>query len=129
MKTLYLGALTSILLLGACATETGNESLKTMQSAQIDSVIVENSTTKDQVRAALGEPEKIDFDPEGHEKWMYNHTRSDFTTASYIPIVNWFNSGTNDTIRSLVIIFNKQGTVMRKAFTTSAGKTEMGLFK
>lgn len=52
--------------LASCAT-VGNESLKAETEQTVATKIIENKTTKDQVKQMFGSPMSISFSNDGHE--------------------------------------------------------------
>lgn len=116
-------------MFSGCAGKTGNEKLAELPKEQIGQQIVNGKTTKDEVKSFLGDPESIDFDPNGLEKWTYKHTRKQEKAINYVPVANWFVGGTNDTTKSLVILFDEKGVVKNHAVSEAKGETKVGLFQ
>jgi len=112
-----------------CAVKTGNEVLGKMDKQQLEHAIVKGKSTKADVKAILGDPNTTDFDNNGLEKWSYTHVRSDAKAINYIPLVNRFVSGTNDTKKSLVIVFDETGIVKNYINSDAKGETKGGLFQ
>lgn len=112
-----------------CAVKTGNETLGKMEKEQINQQIVKGKTTKNEVKNLLGDPDKTDIDPNGLEKWTYTHTRKEAKGINYVPVANWFAAGTNDTIRTLVIVWNDNDTVKNYVNSDAKGETKGGLFQ
>lgn len=117
------------LMTTGCAVKTGNENLGKLSKEQINSQITKGKSSKDDVKAILGDPDKTDFDDNGLEKWTYTHVRKDAKAVDYIPVVSWFVSGTNDTIRTLIIIFDDKGIVKNYINSDAKGETKGGLFQ
>ena len=63
---------------------------------------------------------------DGSVKWVYTHIKRSAMTRNYIPVVNWFSSGTNDTTKKLVIIF-KDGVLENLSSSTGKGESKAGL--
>lgn len=124
--------LTSILLtltLLGCAGKTGHTFLEEISPTDISQALVPCQTTREEVREKFGDPEEIDFDPSGREKWVYRFVRSEAKGVNYVPIVSSFYSGTNDTKKQLIILFDTTGRVTKHAFSTSRGETKLGAFQ
>ncbi|MGD9971027.1 MAG: outer membrane protein assembly factor BamE [Sulfuricurvum sp.] len=129
-KTLILSLLaTTALLTSGCAVKTGNEVLGKMEKSQIDSQIVRGKSTKSDVKNLMGDPDKTDFDNNGNEKWVYTHVRKDAKAINYVPVANWFVQGTNDTIRTMVVLFSDDGIVKNYILSDAKGETKGGLLQ
>lgn len=122
-------ALMAALLISGCAVKTGNEQLGEMEKSQLEQQIVKGKSTKQDVKKLLGDPDKTDFDNNSLEKWTYLHTRKDMKAVSYVPVANWFVAGTNDTTKSLVIVFDDSGVVKNYITSDAKGETKGGLFQ
>ena len=75
----------------------------------------------------FGDPQEIDFDIHGKEKWKYSFKKSSEMPINFVPIISAFKSGTNDTSKNLVIIFNQDETVSHHAFSEAKGETTIGI--
>ena len=115
-----------VLFFSACVS-TGNQQLANMSQSDIGSIVVNGQTTKSEVRAALGDPSLVDLDNNGNEKWTYYHLRSTIKGSSFIPVVSSFKSGSNNTTRQLVILYDDDGVVINHVFTQSQGQTNTGI--
>ena len=94
--------------------------------SDLNSVLIKGQTSKASVIELFGEPSDTDILADGREKWIYSHLRKDMKFTSYIPVVNWFSSGTNDTTRKLVIILAKD-VVENFSLSTALEETKGGL--
>ena len=128
-KSISIALAASILLFTGCAFKTGNEQLGAFDKADIEQKIIKSKSTKSDVRTLLGDPNNTDFDAYGFEKWTYKHTRNEVKAASYIPFVNWFAAGTNDTTRTIVVLFDESGVVKNYIDSKAKGETKHGLFQ
>lgn len=117
------------LILGGCAAKTGHTFLEDMPDSEAAHVLVAHVTTKEQVKGRFGDPEEIDIESNGGEKWTYSFKRSEAKGVNYVPIINSFYRGTNDTIKRLKILFTPQGRVEKYAFSSSQGETQLGVFQ
>lgn len=131
MKKISLFAAVAIaaLSISGCAVKTGNETLGKMEKTELDRGIVKGKSSKEDVKAMLGDPDKTDFDNSGNEKWTYTHTRKDAKAVNYVPVVNWFVAGTNDTTKSLIVLFADNGIVKNYIVSDAKGETKGGLFQ
>ena len=128
-KTLKLATLLLCASLATgCAVKSGNEKLEDSTNESIGKMIIKDKTTKSNVKELLGEPQKVDFLANGLEKWEYSHLRKAAKAVNYVPVANWFVGGTNDTTKTLVILF--EGDVVKNYTTAVAeGETKAGLFQ
>ena len=129
-RFLLLGSTTVLVasLITGCAVKTGNDKLQEVTNENIDSVIKNGVSTKTEVKSKLGGPGKIDFFNFGLEKWEYDHTLKVEKGVNYVPVVNWFVKGTDDTKKSLVILFDGD-IVKTHTFSTENGETMGGLVR
>lgn len=119
----------SVALLVGCAGKTGHTFLEEKSPQEIQAVLVEGKTTKEDVRSKFGEPNDIDFDTNHCEIWKYEFIRSESKGVNFVPIANLFYRGTNDTTKRLKLIFNQQGVLVRHAMSSSNGETKLGAFQ
>lgn len=115
-------------LFTGCAVKTGNDKLQDVTQTSVTEMIKNGKTTKSEIKEKLGEPTNIDFTDAGLEKWEYNHKRSVGKGINYVPVVNWFVKGTNDTKKTLVVLFEGD-TVKNHSFSSSEGETMGGLVR
>ena len=131
MKKVIIGCLSVVcfgFLISGCAVKTGNDKLQDVTQQSVTDMIKNGVTTKTEVKNKLGEPTNIDFTDAGLEKWEYNHTRKVEKGINYVPVVNWFVRGTNDTKKILVVLF--EGDVVKNhSFSSSEGETMGGLVR
>ena len=115
-------------LFTGCAVKSGNDKLQDVTKESVTDMIKNGTSTKSEVRSKLGEPTNIDFMENGLEKWEYNHTRKVDKGINYVPVVNWFVKGTNDTKKILVVLFDGE-VVKNHSFSSSEGETMGGLVR
>ena len=82
----------------------GNQALKNESELTVRSKIVENKTTKDDVRKTFGSPDESSFTDNGKEIWKYEFANIKADAVNYIPIVNLFGSSSSGTKKQLVIL-------------------------
>ena len=128
-KTLKLASLLLCASLATgCAVKPGNDKLEDNTNESISKMITKEKSTKSNIKELLGEPQKVDFLANGLEKWEYSHLRKAAKAVNYVPVANWFVGGTNDTTKTLVILF--EGDVVKNYTTAVAeGETKAGLFQ
>ena len=131
MKKISLIASSLVLgtvLFTGCAVKTGNDRIENVTQDNILSMIEDGKSTKADVRKAFGEPRNIGFMDNGLEKWEYHHSRSVQKGVNYVPVVNWFVKGTDDTKKTLLVLF--EGNVVKThSFSSSEGETMGGLVR
>ena len=115
-------------LFTGCAVKSGNDKLQDVTQENILDMIKNGKSTKSDVRKAVGEPSNIDFMESGLEKWEYKHARSVEKGINYVPVVNWFVKGTNDTKKTLIVLFDAD-VVKNHSFSSSKGETMGGLVR
>lgn len=115
-------------LVTGCAVKTGNDKLEDVTSESVGKSIIKEKSTKANVKEFYGEPQKVDFMANGLEKWEYEHLRKSGKAINYVPVANWVVGGTNDTKKSLVILFD--GDIVKNySMAVSEGETKGGLFQ
>ena len=115
-------------LFSGCAVKSGNDKLQDVTKESVTDMIKNGTSTKSEVRSKLGEPTNIDFMENGLEKWEYNHTRKVDKSINYVPVVNWFVKGTDDTKKTLLVLF--EGNIVKThSFSSSEGETMGGLVR
>ena len=117
----------SVLLVCAACASSGNKKLASMKQHELTSMFTEGKSTKNEVKLTLGEPSDIDFDHNNCEKWTYEHIKSSSKAVNFIPVVNYFVRGTNDTKKKLVIVFDEQGVIKHQAYAQSKGESKAGI--
>lgn len=131
MKKISLIASSLVLgtvLFTGCAVKTGNDRIENVTQDNILNMIEDGKSTKADVRKAFGEPKNIDFMDNGLEKWEYHHSRSVQKGVNYVPVVNLFVKGTDDTKKTLIVLFD--GNVVKThSFSSSEGETMGGLVR
>ncbi len=131
MKKISLIASSLVLgtvLFTGCAVKTGNDRIENVTQDNILNMIKDGKSTKADVRKAFGEPRNIGFMDNGLEKWEYHHSRSVQKGVNYVPVVNWFVKGTDDTKKTLIVLFD--GNVVKThSFSSSEGETMGGLVR
>ena len=117
------------LLISGCGANTGHQFLAKMSNDEVARKLVQNKTSKEEVRSMFGDPEDVDINDESGETWQYKYVRSEVKGVSFVPIAGSFYGGTNDSIKKLKIKFNSDGLVDKFAFSNSKGETKAGLFQ
>ncbi|HQS67875.1 MAG TPA: hypothetical protein PLM93_11880 [Sulfuricurvum sp.] len=121
--------LAGVLLMSGCAATAGNQKLGSMEKSQLNAGIVKGKSTKQDVEALLGQTDKVTTTKDGGEIWTYSFARSSLKPAAYIPLVNLFYTGTNDTTKVVVAEFDANGVVKDIIAKESESETKRGLFQ
>lgn len=122
-------AVIGALLLSGCAATAGNQKLGSMEKSQLNTSIVKGKSTKKDVEALLGETDKVAPTKDGGEIWTYSFARASMKPAGYIPLVNLFYSGTNNTTKIVVVEFDANSVVKEMITKESESETKRGLFQ
>jgi outer membrane protein assembly factor BamE (lipoprotein component of BamABCDE complex) len=125
-KNIFAGLAVLFLMTGCVSI--GNQAIKNETQQTIQSKIVEGKTTKEQVRAALGEATSVSFTDSGNEIWTYTYTHSSPKAQDFIPIVNIFTQGSDQTTKQLIVMFDKNEVVSKYTMRTSQNEVHAGLF-
>lgn len=112
----------------SCAADSGNTKLAKTDSRAIDSAFIKGKTTQQEVKDIFGDPDDTDIMADGRVKWVFTHIKRSAMARNYIPVVNWVSSGTNDTTKKLVMVFNN-GVLVDYSTSTSKGETKAGLIR
>ncbi|HZF69399.1 hypothetical protein [Sulfuricurvum sp.] len=116
-------------LMSGCAATAGNQKLGSMEKTQLNSQIVKGVSTKKDVEALLGQTDKVSPTKDGGEIWTYSFARASLKPVAYIPLVNMFYSGTNNTTKVVVAEFDANGVVKEVIAKESESETKRGLFQ
>ncbi len=110
-----------------CAS-VGNESLRKESESSVTSKIIQGKTSKAEVRAIFGSPNKTSFTDGGLEIWNFDFTNVSADAISYVPIVNLFGASSSGKKKELVVMFDQSDVVKRYSMSESAVTQKMGLF-
>ena len=132
MKLLNLVVVLPVLLMAGCAMQggsVGNPQLAESSKAELYQIINDNITTRSDARAKLGDPQDMDYNEiTKQEKWTYLHLDKHNLKRNYIPILNWFTKGTEDTQKKIILIFDSNGTLAKSLVTESVSISKNGMF-
>jgi outer membrane protein assembly factor BamE (lipoprotein component of BamABCDE complex) len=76
----------------------------------INQKIAKGKTTKDQVKAAFGEPGSTTTKPNGSEEWSYKMANSETSVIKIPGFERFFGSGT-EKAKTLLVDFDRRGIV------------------
>ncbi|GAC1376248.1 MAG: hypothetical protein NVS3B3_15280 [Aquirhabdus sp.] len=118
LNSLVTGKIKSILvgfavlcLVTGCVVPS-NQEAKSGTQQTIQNKIVEGTTTKDQVRTALGEAASVSFSSDD-EVWTYSYTQPSSRLQNFVPIANFFTKGSYLSPQQLIVKFDKKGIVSK----------------
>lgn len=115
--------------MSGCAATAGNQKLGSMEKSQLNAGIIKGKSTKQDVEALLGQTDKVTPSKDGGEIWTYSFARASMKPAGYIPLVNLFYTGTNNTTKIVVAEFDANGIVKEMITKESESETKRGLFQ
>ncbi len=126
VKSTTLAVIVCMATIG-CAS-VGNESLRKESESSVTSKIIQGKTSKAEVRAIFGSPNKTSFTDGGLEIWNFDFTNVSADAISYVPIVNLFGASSSGKKKELVVMFDQSDVVKRYSMSESAVTQKMGLF-
>ena len=89
-------------------------------------VVIDGQTTKDSVRKTFGDPGDISLSADGSQTWKYKYAFAAATPATYIPIVGHFVGGADVDSKTLTILFNASGVVLKHDWLTGRSRVQRG---
>ena len=128
MKFTKIMSVVFVAALAAGCASVGNEKLRNETETSIQGKIIEGTTTKAQIRAALGSPLKTSFTDGGQEISTYEFTNVSADAISFVPIVNLFGASASGKKKELVILFDQAGGVQNYSMSESDVTQKTGVF-
>lgn len=125
-KSTTLAAIVCMALIG-CAS-VGNESLRKESESSVSSKIIQGKTSKAEVRAIFGSPNKTSFTDGGLEIWNFDFTNVSADAISYVPIVNLFGASSSGKKKELVVMFDQADVVKRYSMSEADVTQKTGFF-
>jgi hypothetical protein len=116
----------ALFVVGGCASG-GNEILRNQDAATVNTLIVDNKTTRDEVLAIYGAPTVSSFLNEKNEMWTYRWARATAQGQNFIPVVGPLVRGYDTRKKELVIVFNEQSIVARHTMLDTINTVKTGL--
>lgn len=116
------------LALAGCAAQQGNHILADVKHEDLKDKLKEGVTTTENVRAIFGDPLDTRMNLDGSEEWVYELVRADVKATAYIPIVNLFSSGADTDKKTLRVLFDKKGVLVKYIYSSSKGELKRGVF-
>ena len=126
-KFIVFAVAIAVIALSGCAS-VGNESLRKESEASVNKKIIEGKTSKNEVRAMFGSPNKTSFTDGGLEIWNYDFTNVSLDAISYVPIVSMFGGSSSGKKKELVVMFDKENLVKRYSMSEADVTQKTGLF-
>jgi outer membrane protein assembly factor BamE (lipoprotein component of BamABCDE complex) len=124
-KSLTLPLCALVLSVTGCAS-AGNQVLAKQDAATVSQSIVDGKSTKADVQTAYGDPNDTSFTDGGNEIWKYTYAYATPTAASFVPVVGIFAGGANVDKKTLVILFDKSGVVVKHTMSSSHEQVKRG---
>ena len=118
-------AISLLSAMAACAS-AGNQFLKDADENKVNSVVIDGTSTKADVKAKFGDPNDTSFTDSGNEIWKYTYAYITPMGENFIPVVGIFAGGQNVDKKELVIFFDKNGIVQRHTLTFSKEQIKRG---
>lgn len=124
MKKVLLVAAIAVVLAG-CASG-GNKSIEQETQIGVQSKIIKGKTSKQEVKAAYGDPTGVSISSDGKEQWHYVFTNTQVSGKAFIPIYGLFDNGATTNMKQLIIVF-KGDIVDNYLFNNSNTEVKSGL--
>jgi outer membrane protein assembly factor BamE (lipoprotein component of BamABCDE complex) len=116
----------AISLLAGCASQ-GVQQLKDETPTSVGTKITKGKSTKDDVRAAFGDPTETSFTDSGNEIWRYRYAHSTAHAINFVPVVNLLTSGADVDKKELVIFYDANGVVKNYSMQSSKEESKSGI--
>jgi outer membrane protein assembly factor BamE (lipoprotein component of BamABCDE complex) len=100
------------LLLSGCIS-SGNEVLKSQDTATVQQNVVDGKTTRDQILSMYGTPNRTAIGSNNKEIWTYTWAHRRPQGQNYIPIVGAFVGGVDLQQKTLIVQFDDNHVVMK----------------
>jgi len=127
-KISIVGVAVVALIVSGCFS-SGNKVLKNATRETVSQKIVKGETTKEQIRAAYGDPVSTSFTDSGNEIWKYQWDKTHSKAINFVPVVNFFVSGAKGKRKELVVFFNQNGIVTNFSISSSKIDTNTGIIQ
>jgi len=118
----------SIIISGCSPIVEGNQFLGEINTDEVNDNIIKGKSNKNDVKVFMGEPNSIDLDANGNEKWIYTFIQKDTTSTGFIPIVNQFVLPLEGYKKNLIFLFDNNGIVKNYVAHEGKCKNECDLF-
>lgn len=126
MMKVIVATLLTIFLVGC--SSVGNEAIKEENHQTLEQKLVKGVTTKDEVRAAFGDPLDATFHDSGNEMWKYVFTKQSCNASCYFIYTAWAYSSSSGIQKTLTVLFDDTGKVKNYILSESEVESEHGLF-
>ncbi len=124
-KSIFTGFFLAIFLISGCST-SGNQQIKNETAQSLQSKIIKNKTTKNELLAKLGEPDTRTTLDNGNEQWRYFMYNNQFNASTFIPVFGLLTGGSQTQSKTLDIEFNGQ-KVTKWTFSSDNNNTKTGI--
>lgn len=126
MKKIIFSLLLTAVLAGC--SSVGNEAIKEENQQTLEQKLVKGVTTKDEVRAAFGDPLDATFHDSGNEMWKYVFTKQSCNASCYFIYTAWAYSSSSGTQKTLIVLFDDAGKLKNYILSESEVESKHGLF-
>jgi outer membrane protein assembly factor BamE (lipoprotein component of BamABCDE complex) len=126
MKKIMTALLLAMVVTGC--SSVGNEAIKEENQQTLEQKLVKGVTTKDEVRAAFGDPLDATFHNSGNEMWKYVFTKQSCNASCYFIYTAWAYSTSSGIQKTLTVLFDDNGKVKNYILSESEVESEHGLF-
>lgn len=109
-QLLFVLCLATLLAVQGCASSGNPKVADFNTSTQIEY----GKTTKQEIRAMLGEPNAKKYGANGKEVWVYLYSQAQFKAATFIPLVGLFAGGVDTSGKSLTFVFDENGVLQKR---------------
>lgn len=124
-KSIFTGFFLAIFLISGCST-SGSQQIKNETAQSLQSKIIKNKTTKNELLAKLGEPDTRTTLDNGNEQWRYFMYNNQFNASTFIPVFGLLTGGSQTQSKTLDIEFNGQ-KVTKWTFSSDNNNTKTGI--
>jgi outer membrane protein assembly factor BamE (lipoprotein component of BamABCDE complex) len=115
----------AVLSLWGCAS-SGNRVLEKQDATAVNQQIVDGKTTRPEVVATYGQPSQTSLTDAGNEVWTYTFAHATSQPQNFIPIVGIFAGGMDVQKKELVILFDKDGIVVKHTMNIMKTSVQRG---
>jgi outer membrane protein assembly factor BamE (lipoprotein component of BamABCDE complex) len=116
MYKIIIALLTVLIFSVAGCSSYGNQDLKKENQATLQTKLIKNKTTKNDVIKEFGQPSSTTTSGQGEDIYLYDMNNAKMSVINVIPIIGMLAGNTKTESRTLSIAFNKNGTVETWSF-------------
>ncbi|EBX8915157.1 TPA: hypothetical protein LT049_004720 [Salmonella enterica subsp. enterica serovar Agoueve] len=117
----------AIFSISGCST-SGNQKIKNETAQSLQSKLIKNKTTKNELLVKLGEPDTRTTLDDGNEQWRYFMYNNHFNASTFIPVVDLLTGGSQIQSKTLEIDF-KGEVVSKWTFSSENNNSKTGILQ